>query len=39
MASGRADCWGQGERKENLTMVRGRINMQGSNEPQQRPFL
>jgi hypothetical protein len=39
MASGTADCWVQGERKEKLTMVRGRINMQGSNEAQERPFL
>jgi hypothetical protein len=39
MASGRADSSGQGERKEKLTMVRRRINMQGSNEAQERPFL
>jgi hypothetical protein len=39
MESGGADCYGQGERKEKLTMVRGRINMQGSNEAQERPFL
>jgi hypothetical protein len=39
MRSGRADCLGQGERKEKLTMVRGRINMQGSNEAQERPSL
>jgi len=39
MASARADCSGQGDRKEKLTMVTGRRNMPGSNEAQERPFL
>jgi hypothetical protein len=39
MASGRAHCYGQGERKENLRMVTGRINVQGSNDAREKPFL
>jgi len=39
MGSGGTDCYGQGERKEKLTMIRGRKIMQGSKEAQERPFL
>jgi hypothetical protein len=39
MASGRAHCYVQGERKENLRMVTGRLNMKGSKEAREKPFL